>query len=160
MELNAFIGNAKTAIDEKGRSAFPREFRRLLSEEESSSLILAYGSRDSLILFTLEEYRKFIAKIESRPQTSKNVRFNRMFKANSHYVSLDGQNRILLSKNDIAYAKLDGEVLYVARSGKSAELWNPSIYNAKFGFNTEEDFNEFDAGFFDDEPSGDVDENR
>ncbi len=160
MELNAFIGNAKTAIDEKGRSSFPREFRRLLSEEEGSSLILAFGSRDSLILFTLEEYSKYIAKIESRPQTSKNVRFNRMFKANSHYVSLDGQNRILLSKNDIAYAKLDGEVLYVARSGKSVELWNPSIYNEKFGFNTEEDFNEFDAGFFDDEPSGDVDENR
>ena len=160
MELNAFIGNAKTAIDEKGRSAFPREFRRRLSEEEGASLILAFGSRDSLILYTLEEYSKFIAKIESRPQTPKNVRFNRMFKANSHYVSLDGQNRIMLSKNDIAYAKLDGEVLYVARSGKSAELWNPSIYNEKFGFNTEEDFNEFDAGFFDDEPSGDVDENR
>ena len=160
MELNAFIGNAKTAIDEKGRSSFPREFRRLLSEEESSSLILAYGSRDSLILFTLEEYRKFIAKIESRPQTSKNVRFNRMFKANSHYVSLDGQNRIMLSKNDIAYAKLEGEVLYVGGNGKSVELWNPSIYNAKFGFNTEDDFNEYEDGFFDDEHLGGADENR
>ena len=160
MELNAFIGNAKTAIDEKGRSSFPREFRRLLSEEESSSLILAYGSRDSLILFTLEEYRKFIAKIESRPQTSKNVRFNRMFKANSHYVSLDGQNRIMLSKNDIAYAKLEGEVLYVGGNGKSVELWNPSIYNAKFGFNTEDDFNEYEDGFFDDEHLGGADEKR
>lgn len=160
MELNAFIGNAKTAIDEKGRSSFPREFRRLLSEEESSSLILAYGSRDSLILFTLEEYRKFIAKIESRPQTPKNVRFNRMFKANSHYVSLDGQNRIMLSKNDIAYAKLEGEVLYVGGNGKSVELWNPSIYNAKFGFNTEDDFNEYEDGFFDDEHLGGADEKR
>ncbi|MCR5029607.1 MAG: MraZ family transcriptional regulator [Fibrobacter sp.] len=160
MDLNGFIGNAKTTIDEKGRSSFPREFRRRLSEEEGSSLILAFGSRDSLILYTLEEYSKFIAKIESRPQTPKNVRFNRMFKANSHYVSLDGQNRIMLSKNDLAYAKLEGEVLYVAGNGKSVELWNPSIYNAKFGFNTEDDFNEFDAGFFDDEPSGDVNENR
>lgn len=160
MELNEFIGQAKTAIDEKGRTPFPREFRRLLSEEEGKSLILSFGGNDSLILFTLEEYRKFIARIEARPATPKNDRFRRMFKANSHYVALDGQNRILLSKSDIAFAKLEGEALYVARTGKSVELWNPSIYNSKYGFNQEEDYTEFDAGFFDDVSSGGFDENR
>ncbi len=160
MELNEFIGQAKTAIDEKGRTPFPREFRRLLSEEEGKSLVLSFGGRDSLILFTLEEYRKFIARIEARPATPKNDRFHRMFVANSHHVALDGQNRILLSKSDLAFAKLDGEVLYVARTGKSVELWNPSIYNSKYGFNQEEDFEEFNAGFFDDVSSGGSDENR
>ncbi len=160
MELNEFIGQAKTAIDEKGRTPFPREFRRLLSEEEGKSLILAFGGRDSLILFTLEEFRKFIARIEARPATPKNDRFRRMFKANAHYVALDGQNRIMLSKGDMAFARLEGEVLYVARTGKSVELWNPSIYSSKYGFNQKEDFEEFDAGFFDDVSSGSGNENR
>lgn len=159
MELNEFIGQAKTAIDEKGRTPFPREFRRLLSEEEGKSLILSRGGRESLILFTLEEYRKFVAHIEARPATPKNVKFRSMFKAYSHYVALDGQNRILLPKNDMAFAKLDGEVLFVARTGKSAELWNPSIYDAQFGFNSEADYQEFEAGFYDDLP-GEADENR
>ncbi len=159
MELNEFIGQAQTAIDEKGRTPFPREFRRLLSEEEGRSLVVSFGARDSLILFTLAEYQKFVSHIDARPATPKNVTFRRQFKANSHLVALDGQNRILLSKKDMAYAKLEGEVLYVARSGKSAELWNPSIYNSKYGFNTEEDLAEFDAGFFDD-ISEMADENR
>ena len=73
---------------------------------------------------------------------------------------MDGQNRILLSKEDKSRAKLEGEVLYVARSGKSAELWNPAIYNSKFGFNTEEDNQEFDDGFFDDVSLRGADENR
>ena len=159
-DLNEFIGQAKTALDEKGRTPVPREFRRLLSDEESKSLIVSFGIRDTLILWTVEEYRKFVEHIEARPVTPKNVNFRRLFKANSHQVSLDGQNRILLSKADKTYAKLDGEVLYVARSGKSAELWNPSIYNSMHGFNTEEDYQEFSGGFFDDVSLGSADENR
>lgn len=156
MELDEFIGQAQTAIDEKGRTPFPREFRRVLSEEEGRSLVVSHGPRDSLILFTLAEYRKFVAHIEARPATPKNVTFRRLFKANSHLVALDGQNRILLSKSDIAYAKLEGEVFYVARSGKSAELWNPSIYNAKYGLLTEEDLAAYDDGFFDAPSGGEV----
>ncbi|MFA6835130.1 MAG: MraZ family transcriptional regulator [Fibrobacteraceae bacterium] len=160
MELNSFIGQAQTAIDEKGRSAFPREFRRLLSEEEGRSLVVTFGTQRSLILFTLVEYEKFVAKIESRPFTPKNDRFRRTFKASAHYVALDGQNRIMLSKNDLAFANLEGEVLYVARTGKSLELWNPSVYNSKYGFNKDEDYQEFDAGFYDDLTSGDSSEKQ
>ena len=159
-DLNEFIGQAKTALDEKGRTPVPREFRRLLSDEESKSLIVSFGIGESLILWTIEEYRKFVVHIETRPATPKNVNFRRLFKANSHLVSMDGQNRILLSKEDKSRAKLEGEVLYVARSGKSAELWNPAIYNSKFGFNTEEDNQEFADGLFDDVSLRGADENR
>ena len=160
MELNEFIGQAKTALDEMGRTPVPREFRRVLSYEECESLIVSFGEADSLILWTIEEYRKFTAHLEARPATKKNIDFRRRFKANSHLVVLDKQNRILLSNDDKVRAKLEGEVLYVARSGKSAELWNPVIYNSKFGFNSEEDLKEFDDGFFDDVSSGSADENR
>lgn len=150
MDFSSFIGQAKTAIDEKGRTSFPREFRRLLSGDEGEQMVVSYGPGRSLILFVLHEYEKFAAALSARPKTPQTETFRRRFHASTHFVGLDGQNRIMLSKKDLEYAGLESEVLYVARSGKTLELWNPQAYESLYGFNNPEDYGNFDAGFYDD----------
>jgi division/cell wall cluster transcriptional repressor MraZ len=150
MNYESFIGQAQTAIDEKGRSSFPREFRRLLSDEESQKMVVAYGPQRSLILFVLAEYEKFMEALLARPKTPETETFRRRFHSSTHFVGLDGQNRIMLTKKDLEYANLGSEVLYVARSGKTLELWNPTTYESMYGFNSEADFSSYDAGFYDD----------
>ena len=66
MNLDFFIGQAKTAIDEKGRTSFPREFRRQLSQEESESLVLSIGPERTLILYELNEFKKFMTELDRK----------------------------------------------------------------------------------------------
>ena len=72
-------------------------------------------------------------------------------------VELDGQNRILLPKILLEYAGLKGEVLYVQASGKTLELWNPERFNEKFGLQTNEAIAAFDAAFYGESLTEDLD---
>lgn len=154
MSYESFIGKAKTAIDEKGRTSFPKEFRRLLSDEESQRMVIAFGPQRSLILFVLPEYEKFMEALLARPKTPETMTFLRRFHSSTHFVGLDGQNRIMLTREDMQYANLSGDVVFAARSGKTLELWNPTAYDTTYGFNCEADYASYDKGFYDDGFSG------
>ena len=66
MNFTSFIGQAQTAIDGKGRSSFPREFRRQLTAAEGSEFVVTRGPDRTLRLFTLPEYEKFMADLDCR----------------------------------------------------------------------------------------------
>lgn len=160
MNLDFFIGQAKTAIDEKGRTSFPREFRRQLSQEESESLVLSIGPERTLILYELNEFKKFMTELNARPRTRQTEALRSTIQGHTSFVSLDGQNRILLSKKFLEYAQLESEVLFVPHVGKSLKLWNPSTYETLYGFSQAKDYETFDAGFFSDVWMGDPDEKQ
>ncbi|MEE1067326.1 MAG: MraZ N-terminal domain-containing protein, partial [Fibrobacteraceae bacterium] len=65
MNFRIFIGEAQTAIDEKGRTAFPRDFRRQLSDGERENLVVTKGPEGSLRLFVFSEFEKFMAELDS-----------------------------------------------------------------------------------------------
>ncbi len=124
MEMSYFIGQAKTAIDGKGRSSFPREFRQQLSAEEGERFVVTKGPNRTLWLFVLNEYEKFLADLEKSKTRLEAEKFRKNLC--EALVELDGQNRILLPKELMSYAGLTTEVRYYATTrGKSLELWNP-----------------------------------
>ena len=145
MNFTSFIGQAQTAIDGKGRSSFPREFRRQLGPTEGEQFVVTRGPAQTLRLYTLPEYEKFMADLDSRSDRRQADLVRRSLWPT--VVELDGQNRILLPKILLEYAGLKGEVLYVQASGKTLELWNPERYNAKYGLETEDAMAAFDAAF-------------
>ena len=146
MNFTSFIGQAQTAIDGKGRSSFPREFRRQLGPTEGEEFVITRGPNQTLRLFTLPEYEKFMADLDSRSDRRQADLVRRGLAPT--VVELDGQNRILLPKILLEYAGLKGEVLYVQASGKTLELWNPERFNEKFGLQTENAIAAFDAAFY------------
>lgn len=146
MNFTSFIGQAQTAIDGKGRSSFPREFRRQLSASEGSEFVVTRGPDQTLRLFTLPEYEKFMADLDCRSDRRQADLVRRGL--HPTVVELDGQNRILLPKILLEFAGLKGEVLYVQARGKTLELWNPERYEAKFGLQTNEAIAAFDAAFY------------
>ncbi len=159
MNLKSFIGQAQTAIDGKGRSAFPREFRRQLPASEEGEFVVTRGPDRTLRLYVLSEYEKFMAELDARSAKAASpdeaAKIRRQTEAlrrslGAAYVTLDVQNRLLFPKALLEYAELTGEILYVPASGMALELWNPDRYNAKFGFTTEESFAAFDAAFYGD----------
>ena len=146
MNFTSFIGQAQTAIDGKGRSAFPREFRRQLVTSDGERFVVTRGPAQTLRLFTLPEYEKFMADLDQRSDRRQADLVRRGLCPT--VVELDGQNRILLPKILLEFAGLKGEVLYVQASGKTLELWNPERFNAKYGLQTTEDIAAFDAAFY------------
>lgn len=146
MNFTSFIGQAKTAIDGKGRSAFPREFRRQLLPSDGNEFVVTRGPEQTLRLFVLSEYEKFMADLDSRSDRRQADLVRRGLCAT--LVELDGQNRILLPKKLLEIAGLKDDVLYVQASGKTLELWNPERYEAKYGLQSAEDVAAFDAAFY------------
>lgn len=155
MNFTSFIGQAQTAIDGKGRSSFPREFRRQLGPTEGDEFVITRGPNQTLRLFTLQEYEKFMADLDSRSDRRQADLVRRGLAPT--VVELDGQNRILLPKILLEYAGLKGEVLYVQASGKTLELWNPERFNEKFGLQTNEAIAAFDAAFYGESLTEDLD---
>ena len=158
MNFTSFIGQAQTAIDGKGRSSFPREFRRQLTASEGENFVVTRGPAQTLRLFTLPEYEKFMADLDCRSDRRQADLVRRNLWPT--VVELDGQNRILLPKILLEYAGRKGEVLYVPARGKTLELWNPERFNAKYGLQTSEDIAAFDAAFYGESLTEDGDVNR
>ena len=146
MSFTSFIGQAQTAIDGKGRSSFPREFRRQLEASDGKEFVVTRGPAQTLRLFTVPEYEKFMADLDSRSDRRQADLVRRSLWPT--VVELDGQNRILLPKILLEYAGLKGDVLYVQASGKTLELWNPERYNAKYGLESDDAIAAFDAAFY------------
>ena len=146
MDFTSFIGQAQTAIDGKGRTSFPREFRRQLAESEGKEFVVTRGPDHTLRLYVLSEYEKFMADLDSRSDRRQTDLVRRGL--GPTVVEMDGQNRILLPKILLEYAGLKDEVLYVQASGKTLELWNPERFNEKYGLQTNEDVEAFDAAFY------------
>ena len=111
MNFTSFIGQAQTAIDGKGRTSFPREFRRQLSASEGNEFVVTRGPDRTLRLFVLPEFEKFMADLDARSDRRQADLVRRGLCPT--VVEMDGQNRILLPKILLEYAGLKDEVLYV-----------------------------------------------
>ncbi len=146
MIFKRFIGEARTAIDEKGRTPFPMGFRRQLSEEEREGLVVTRGPAGSLRLFVYEEFEKYMADLDSRPNPMQAERVRSQLAQT--FVVLDKQNRILLPKNLLEIGQMTNEVFWVPSHGKTLALWNPTVYDAKYGIRSQEAQDEFDAAFY------------
>ena len=146
MNLSRFIGKAQTAIDGKGRSSFPREFRRQLGPTEGNEFVVTCGPDYTLRLYLLSEFDKFMAEIDASNDRHQAEIFRNQLEATT--VEMDGQNRILIPKNLLEYAGLTNEVIYVADRGWSLDMWNPERYNAKYGKKTEQDVAAFSEMFY------------
>lgn len=149
MIFRRFIGEARTAIDEKGRTAFPRDFRRQLEDNERDYLVVTRGPEGSLRLFVYEEFEKFMAELDTMPdrRRAEIVRS----KLSMQLVALDGQSRILLPKKLLQIANLNGEIHWVPARGKTLALWNPETFSKNFIQESEDkDANDaiFDSTFY------------
>lgn len=146
---NRFRGQGRSAIDGKGRCAFPRELRCQLTEEDGKEFMLTLWADGRLRLFVMSEYDKFMDRLDRNPDRESAEQFRLGLR--SVQVELDGQNRILLPKDKIQYAGLTNSVTFVEYQGKSLELWNTEKYEAKIAaiMESSDKFNKmcFDAGF-------------
>ncbi len=114
-----FIGEYNGTIDDKARINIPAKFRSSLKNQ----VVVTRGLDNSLVLYTLDEWKKLAEKLASLPISTANTRaFSRLMLAGAMDCEIDKQGRIVLPGYLKQYAKI-GKKLVFAGMYSRIEIW-------------------------------------
>jgi MraZ protein len=129
-----FAGTYYHTIDEKNRLVIPVKFREFIGSDDSKGFFItinAVGTERCIYLFTPTGWKKFIERIQHRETTFLNMQnYLRIFTANSEFVALDKQSRIVLPQKILDFAGIKKEVVLVGVFNR-IEVWNKDEWHAK-----------------------------
>ena len=127
LRLESFIGKATLAIDAAGRTNLPKDFRKVLHDENQGQVVVTIAESRTLALYPLSEWNRYVqylADLGRGPDVSK---FRARITAMAKLSVLDAQNRITLTAEQMRYAEIQGEVTFVG-DGRRVRLWSPDRY--------------------------------
>jgi MraZ protein len=102
--------------------------RKNLAPEANSSFVITRGFENCIFVYPNDEWAKREAELGKLQQTNRDDRlFTRLLLQYAADVELDGQHRIVLTKELMEYAKITGDVLILGVFDR-IEVWNPEEY--------------------------------
>ncbi|HYM65343.1 MAG TPA: division/cell wall cluster transcriptional repressor MraZ [Candidatus Sulfotelmatobacter sp.] len=114
------IGQYDGKIDIKGRSAFPKKFRKILGDK----LIITKGYENSLIVVSEENWKSLLEGTEGRPFIESATRETQRFLlGGASGVELDGKGRFILPSYLRDFGEIKGEIVFVGLS-RYVEIWD------------------------------------
>jgi MraZ protein len=115
------IGKYTNSLDPKGRVFVPAAFRGDLDDK----FVLTRGSEEkSLYIYPMEEWKKFVEKLQQLPTSKKNSRsIIRHFCANATNCAMDSQGRVLVPQELREKAELKKDVVFIGTVNR-IELWS------------------------------------
>jgi MraZ protein len=146
IKLESFIGKATVAIDVTGRTNFPKDFRKILREEANGQVVVTISEGRTLALFPLYEWNNYIQYLESLGRGPDVSKFRTRITSMAKLSTLDGQNRITLTTEQMTYAGIGGEVTFVG-NGKHVRLWAPEKYSQQIEVISPDEEKQFENWF-------------
>src|SRR3954470_18691471 len=146
IKLESFIGKATVAIDVTGRTNFPKDFRKILREDADGQVVVTIAEGRTLALYPVYEWNNYIQYLESLGRGADVSKFRTRITSMAKLSSLDGQNRITLTTEQMGYAGIAGEVTFVG-DGKRVRLWAPGKYSEQIEVVTSDEEKQFEKWF-------------
>jgi MraZ protein len=146
MRLESFIGKATLAVDAAGRTNFPKEFRKVLSEENEGQVVVTISGGNTLALFPLSEWNRYVQYLDGLGRGADVTKFRTRVTSMAKLSTLDAQNRIVLTAEQLAYAGIQGDVTFVG-AGNCVRLWSPERYNQEIATITPDEEVQFSNWF-------------
>jgi MraZ protein len=146
LKLESFIGKAKVAIDVTGRTNFPKDFRKILREEAGGQVVVTIAEGRTLALYPVYEWNAYIQYLEGLGRGADVSKFRTRITSMAKLSELDGQNRITLTPEQMAYAGIASEVTFVG-DGKRVRLWAPEKFSQEIEVVSDEDEKKFENWF-------------
>lgn len=126
--MSSFKGSFNYTVDSKGRINIPAKMRKNLSPDANESFVITRGFENCIFVYPNDEWAKREAELAKLQQTNRDDRlFTRLLLQYATDVELDGQHRIVLTKELMEYAKISGDVLILGVFDR-IEVWNPEEY--------------------------------
>jgi MraZ protein len=114
------LGQYDGRIDQKGRTAFPKKFRRILGDK----LIITLGYESSLIVVSEENWKALLEGTEGRPFIESETRETQRFLlGGASSIQLDGKGRFILPAYLREFAKIEDNVVFIGLS-RYVEIWD------------------------------------
>lgn len=133
-----FIGEYNGTIDDKARISIPAKFRSSLSK---SQVVVTRGLDNSLVLYTLDEWKKLAEKLASLPISTANTRaFSRLMLAGAMDCDIDKQGRIVLPGYLKEFAKIQKKLVFAGMYNR-IEIWGEELWE-KYKAQTEKNSNQ------------------
>ncbi len=132
-----FIGEYTASIDDKTRVSIPAKFRASLK----SKVVVTRGLDNSLVLYTLDEWKKLAEKLASLPISTANTRaFSRLMLAGAMDCDIDKQGRIILPGYLKDFAQIKKKLVFAGLYNR-IEIWSEDAWN-KYKTQTEKQSNQ------------------
>ena len=124
-----FRGLSAVQVDAKGRITIPANYRTLMIEEASGSLVVTIDTEQKcLLLYPFPQWQIIEEKLEALPSFQPAARrIQRLLMGHATELELDRQGRILLPNLLRDYAELDKSVILVGQ-GKKVEIWSEPLW--------------------------------
>ena len=126
-----FRGATKVTIDAKGRLAIPTRYRERLESRSNGQLVVTVDRDYCLLLYPFPDWEEIERKLIRLPSLDKQARrLQRLMVGYATELELDGNGRILLSRELREFAEIDRQAILIGQ-GKKFEIWNDDIWNKK-----------------------------
>ncbi|MCC2666989.1 MAG: mraZ [Gammaproteobacteria bacterium] len=137
-----FRGINSITMDAKGRISMPARYRERLQEEGIARMVVTIDTEERcLLLYPLSEWEVIEAKLAQLPSFNPQARrIQRLLIGHATEGELDGNGRILLSRELVEYAGLKKEAVLIGQ-GKKFELWDETHWQTRCGKWLEEEVN-------------------
>jgi MraZ protein len=135
-----FIGEYTATIDDKGRISIPAKFRSGPGALKNK-VVVTRGLDSSLVLYTLDEWKKLAEKLASLPISTANTRaFSRLMLAGAMDCDVDKQGRIILPTYLKEFARINKRLVFAGLFNR-IEIWSEDLW-ATYKTATEKESNE------------------
>ncbi len=130
------IGSYRHSIDAKKRMRIPSKFKN----ELGTDCIITKGNNKNLFIFSQEQFSGLYEKMVNLPlfdeEAQKPVR---KFLSSAFEAEEDGQGRVLLSKELIAFAGITKNIVFVG-VGNRVEIWAEEVWDKENSDDEKTDF--------------------
>jgi len=122
-------GATKVTLDAKGRLAIPTRYRDRIAARCDGQLVATVDKDYCLLLYPLPDWEEIERKLMRLPSLDQRARrLQRLMVGHATEVDVDGQGRILLSRELREFAGLDRQALLLGQ-GNRFELWDEERWN-------------------------------
>ena len=123
-----FRGASKVSIDAKGRLAIPSRYRDMLLSKSDGSLVATVDRDQCILIYPLQEWDDIQRKLDRLPSFNKAAReTQRLMVGYATDIELDGQGRVLISKELREFASLPKHAMLIGQ-GNKFELWDENSW--------------------------------
>ena len=127
--LNTIVGTYECKVDSKGRLMIPAPLKKQLHAGLEDGFVLKRSVfQPCLELYPMTEWNRMMQKINKLNRfVKKNNDFIRRFTAGVKIVEIDAAGRLLISKDLVAFAGIDKEIV-LSSAVNIVEIWDKDKY--------------------------------
>ena len=126
-----FRGVTKVTLDAKGRLAIPTRYREKLISRCDGQMVVTVDRDYCLLIYPYPDWEEIERKLIRLPSLNKQARrLQRLMVGYATELEMDGNGRILISKELREFAGIERHAILIGQ-GKKFELWDDQAWSQK-----------------------------